>query len=373
MNILLCFGTRPEAIKLAPIIQELKNQNIDFTVCVTAQHREMLDQVLDFFDIVPDFDLDLMKPGQGLNLLSGLILREMDDLLEKIDPDIILVQGDTTTAFICSLAAFNRGIKIGHIEAGLRTGNLKSPFPEEANRQLISRIADLHFVPTLSAKNNLLLESIPEHKIITTGNTVIDALLLGKTKLEQGYLNEEIRTLKAIREENKKLVLVTGHRRENLGNGIEKVCKALLQIVHRRDVQIIFPVHLNPSVKEAVHKWLGNIPDISLIDPVSYPAVLWLMMKADLIITDSGGIQEEAPSFRKPVIVFRDTTERPEGVEDGFSFLTGTSPEKIVSNAFRLLDAPPDYSKKKNPFGDGKAAEFIVKHLFNGPDFKKKV
>lgn len=350
---------------MAPVINELKVQKVDFKICVTAQHREMLDQVLDFFDIVPDFDLNLMKPAQSLNSLSVRILEEMDVILEKTNPDIVLVQGDTTTAFVASLAAFNRGIKIGHIEAGLRTGNLKSPFPEEGNRQLISRIADLHFVPTLIAKNNLIQESIAEHNIIMTGNTIIDALFLGKLKLGKGYENEEIKSLKSILKKGEKLILVTGHRRENLGSGIEEVCKALLELSLKEGVQIIFPVHLNPILKKSVHTLLSQIPGIYLIEPLTYPAFLWLMQRADLIISDSGGIQEEAPSLNKPVILTRETTERPEGVDAGFCFLTGTSEQKIVAKAIRLLDFPPDYSNNMNPFGEGKAAELIVKQLLN--------
>ena len=293
MRVLVCIGTRPEAVKMAPVIHELKLQKIDFSICVTAQHREMLDQVLDFFDIVPDFDLDLMEPGQSLNSVSSRILWEMDKLLEKENPEMVLVQGDTTTAFIASLAAFNREIRIGHIEAGLRTSNLKAPFPEEANRQLISRIADLHFVPTEKAKKNLMAESIPMDQIFLTGNTVVDALIIGRERLWGGYKNKDIEELEGIHVENKKLILVTGHRRENLGKGLEEVCTALSTIAKREDVQIIFPVHLNPSVNEKVFTFLDSIPNIRLISPLSYPAFLWLMMKATLIITDSGGVQEE--------------------------------------------------------------------------------
>lgn len=359
----MCFGTRPEAIKMAPLIHELKVRNINFDVCVTAQHREMLDQVLDFFEIVPDYDLDLMMPNQSLNMLSRSILEKMDNLLERTQPDIVLIQGDTTTAFIASLAAFYRGVKIGHVEAGLRTGNLHSPFPEEANRQLIGRLADFHFVPTTKAKTNLLSESVPEQKIKITGNTVIDALFFGKTRLDEGYLNDNIKALKAFRQKNKKLILVTGHRRENLEQGIAEVCKALGKLAAREDVQIIFPVHLNPSVKKTVFRLVGHAPNILLTEPVNYPTFLWLMMEAALIITDSGGIQEEAPTFKTPVLVFRDTTERPEAVDNGFSILTGTSSENILSNTTHLLSSPPDFSGKGNPFGDGRASKSIIDHL----------
>lgn len=363
MKILVCFGTRPEAIKMAPVIYELKKQNLDFKVCITAQHREMLDQVLEFFGIIANYDLDLMRPDQSLNLLSSHILKEIDRVLEDYKPDIVLVQGDTTTAFITALAAFYKEIKIGHIEAGLRTLNLRSPYPEEANRQLISRITDIHFVPTFSAKQNLLKEGIKNENIHITGNTVIDSLEVGKSRLEKGYINKEIRNLESLLHNNKKMVLVTGHRRENFGIGLSQVCQALLTLASRKDLQIIFPVHLNPRVKLAVTKVLRNHPNINLTPPANYPAFIWLMQKADIIISDSGGIQEEAPSLKKPVLITRDTTERIEGVDSGFSFLTGTSTEAIISTAIRLMDFPPDYINKKNPFGDGKAAERIMQIL----------
>jgi UDP-N-acetylglucosamine 2-epimerase (non-hydrolysing) len=354
---------------MASVIYELKKQNLDFKVCVSAQHREMLDQVLEFFEIIPDYDLNLMRPGQSLNSLSALILKEMDIVLEDSNPDIILVQGDTTTAFIASFTAFNRRIKIGHIEAGLRTGNLKSPFPEEGNRQLISRLANYHFAPTVSAKNSLLNEAIPDEKIILTGNTVIDALLIGKSKLETGYINEEIRELQVSLQKNKKLILVTGHRRENLGDGLENVCQALLDIARRDDVQIIFPVHLNPAVKKTVFEILGHNPNIHLVEPLNYPAFIWLMMQANLIISDSGGIQEEAPSLKKPVLVTREVSERMEGVEAGFSFLVGTDKDKIVEEAIRMLIDPADFLGIENPYGDGKAAFRIVELLRNSIEY----
>ncbi len=348
---------------MAPVIHELQKQKSEFKVCVTAQHREMLDQVLEFFEIIPDYDLNLMKAGQSLNSLSALILQKMDEVLKDSKPDIVLVQGDTTTAFLAALGAFYRGIKVGHIEAGLRTGNLESPFPEEGNRQLISRVTDYHFAPTPSARNNLLKEAISSEKIIVTGNTVIDSLLTGRSRLQNGYINREIEDLQVIIDKNKKLILVTGHRRENFGKGLEEVCRALIKIAEREDVQIIFPVHLNPAVKKPVFQLLGSHSSINLIEPVNYPAFIWLMIKARLIISDSGGIQEEAPSLNKPIIVTRESTERPEGVEAGFSFLTGTDQQKIVKKAFRLLDLPPDFSHKQNPFGDGKASKRIVEFL----------
>ena len=363
MKILLCFGTRPEAIKMAPIIHELKNCSIEFKVCITAQHREMLDQVLEFFAIIPDYDLNLMQPGQSLNSLAALILSRIDEVLDIYKPDIVLVQGDTTTAFMVSMATFNRQIKVGHIEAGLRTQNLGSPFPEEGNRQLISRIAHIHFAPTLSAKNNLLKEAISEDSIFVTGNTVIDSLFIAKSKLEEGYRNEEIKELQSIREKNKKLILVTGHRRENFGEGLDNICRALLEISKQKDVQIIFPVHLNPEVKTVVYRILGSNPNIYLFGPIQYPAFVWLMMQADLIISDSGGIQEEAPSLKKPVLITRDNTERPEAVEAGFCFLVGTNKQILVQEANHLLDHPPVYTNTRNPFGDGFASQRIIQAL----------
>lgn len=348
---------------MAPVINELKIQQLDFKVCVTAQHREMLDQVLEFFDIIPDFDLNLMKPGQSLNLLSGLILAEMDKLLEKIKPDIVLVQGDTTTAFIASLAAFNRGLKIGHIEAGLRTGNLQAPFPEEANRQLISRIANFHFVPTTLNQDNLFKEGISPDKIFVTGNTVIDALFMASKKLKEGYENDELRKIKKLIQKDKKLILVTGHRRESFGGGLEEVCKALLEISNRKDVQIIFPVHLNPQVREKVIEILGEHPNILLIDPVSYPSFLWLMMHARVIVSDSGGVQEEAPALLKSVLVTRESTERKEAVEAGFSKVVGTSREILLNKLEEVLKNPPDLTNIPNPYGDGAAAKIIIKIL----------
>lgn len=360
MKILLCFGTRPEAIKMVPVICELKKQNLDFKVCVTAQHREMLDQVLDFFEIIPDYDLDLMKPDQSLNSLSALILEKIDVILQEVKPDILLVQGDTTTAFIAALAAFNRGIKIGHIEAGLRTQNLHSPFPEEANRQLLSRIANFHFVPTTLNLDNLLKEGISSDKIFITGNTVIDALLIAGKKLRSGYENDELRQLKKLLRKDKKLLLVTGHRRESFGGGLEEVCKALLELAGRSDIQIIFPVHLNPQVRRKVFEILGGHPNIHLIDPVRYPTFVWLMVQASVIVSDSGGVQEEAPSLKKPVLVTRESTEREEAVNVGFSKVVGTSREKLLKELEEVLENPPDFTGVQNPYGDGTSAQKIV-------------
>ncbi len=363
MKILLVFGTRPEAIKMASVIYELREKGMEYKVCVTAQHREMLDQVLSFFNIRPDYDLDLMKTDQNLNKLSALILEKLDSVLEIEKPDMVLVQGDTTSAFLAAFAAFNRGVRIGHIEAGLRTGNLRSPFPEEANRQLISRIADLHFTPTKSALKHLKLELIDPKQIFLTGNTVLDSLEIGKEIIGDGYMNSQIKEFKDFLKRGHKLVLVTGHRRENFGKGLEEVCAAILEIAKLDHIQIIFPVHMNPIVNKSVKRILGLNSNILLCKPVNYPTFIWLMAQCDLIVSDSGGIQEEAPSFKKHVIVTRETTERPEGVDKGFSFLTGTSKGKIFEEAVRVLKAKKQYPKAENPYGDGKAAQRIVKIL----------
>jgi len=360
---LLCFGTRPEAIKMAPVIWELKKQKLEFKVCVTAQHREMLDQVLDFFEIVPDYDLDLMQPNQSLNELSAKILKEVDLVMEKERPELVLVQGDTTSAAMVSLAAFHRRIEVGHVEAGLRTYNKTAPFPEEVNRQLTARIADFHFAPTAKADSNLVNEQIPKDHICITGNTVVDALQWAIKKMESQPLSEEIQKIKALFNTNKKLILVTGHRRENFGEGLIHICEALLELSKREDVELIYPVHLNPNVTGPVQELLSHKKNIHLIFPVAYPSMLWLMQKCTLIISDSGGIQEEAPTFNKPVLVTREVSERMEGVEAGFSFLVETDKNKILAEAVRILNHPPDFSGIENPYGDGKAAFKIVEFL----------
>ena len=321
-KIFLCFGTRPEAIKMAPLYHELKKSNFEIKVCVTAQHREMLDQVLDFFEIIPDYDLDLMQANQTLNSLSAKILSKIDEVLKMEKPDLVLVHGDTTTSSMTALAAFHLGIEVGHVEAGLRTYNKQAPFPEEINRQITSRIATVHFTPTQQATQNLLNEGISQEHIVQTGNSVIDALLWTVNKIQkENYFHLEIEELKRIIPTNKKIILVTGHRRENFGQGMKDLCESLLKIAEREDVAIIYPVHLNPNVKDIVHQLLSNKNNILLIAPVSYPAFVWLMQQAFLIITDSGGIQEEAPSLGKPVVVTRTVSERPEGVAAGFSTL----------------------------------------------------
>lgn len=362
MKILVCFGTRPEAVKMAPVCLELKRQKMDFKICITAQHREMLDQVMSFFELKADFDLDLMSENQTLNNLASGIYSKMDKVFDDYAPNLVLVQGDTTTAATVAMAAFHRQIKVGHVEAGLRTYNRNAPFPEEVNRQVISRIADFHFSPTRAAKNNLINENIPPSSILTTGNTVVDALELAISKISDAKFIE-IDELRSKLDSSKKMILVTGHRRENFGEGMQNVCDALIELSNRNDVQIIYPVHLNPNVKDQVYKNLADQNNILLIPPLSYPAFLWLMTKANFIISDSGGIQEEAPQFKKPVIVTRESTERPEGVNAGFSHLVGTNSELIVQKCLELLKNPPKFSLKANPFGDGFASGRIVSFI----------
>ena len=359
MKFLLCFGTRPEAIKMAPVVHELKKRNISFKVCVTGQHKEMLDQVLEFFEIKPDFDLRLMQQDQSLNNLSARILIAVDEVLSEEKPDMVLVHGDTTTSSITALAAFHRNIKVAHIEAGLRTYNKNAPFPEEINRQLTARIADLHFPPTKKARKNLMSEGIPKEQIHVSGNTIVDALNWG-IKKSNFFEDPQIEKIKKVLHPGKKLILVTGHRRENFGAGLFNLCESLLELVKREDVEIIFPVHLNPAVQNIVYSTLDKQRSIHLIDPVSYPVMLWLLVNCDLIISDSGGIQEEAACLRKSVIVTRDLSERMEGFECGFSFITGTSKTRITEEACRLIENPPDLSQKMNPYGDGFAAGRIV-------------
>lgn len=362
MKILLCFGTRPEAIKLAPVIQELKRRGLKPVICITAQHREMLDGVLNFFEIVPDYDLNLMTINQNLNLLSASILQEFNTILQKEKPQVTLVQGDTTTALMASLASFHSGIPVGHIEAGLRTYNLKAPYPEEANRQLIGRLADFHFAPTLGAWQNLLNEGVLKDNIVLTGNTIVDALNFGRSKLDSISNNSVVQEIRKKLDPNKKIVLVTGHRRENFGAGLEEICNALKVIASTNKIEIVFPVHLNPNVQNTVIGNLAEVDGIHLIDPVDYPVLLWLLSISDLIISDSGGIQEEAPSFNKPIIVTREASERMEGVDAGIAFLTGASELKIIEKAFNLLNN--DWAGlDENPYGDGHASERICEFL----------
>jgi len=345
---------------MAPIIIEMRNRGLKPILCTTAQHREMLDQMLKVFDLKPDYDLDLMKGGQSLNSLGAAIFQAIDPILEKENPDLVLVQGDTTTANIIAQAAFHQKIKVAHVEAGLRTFQKYSPFPEEINRQIISRIATWHFTPTEKATENLVAEGVKNDEILQTGNTVIDALRMVEKQLNsesiQNRLNINVLNFK-------KMILVTGHRRENFGKGIKELCTALLELSKNEKHIIVFPVHLNPEIKLLVEEKLSEKSNIRLLSPVNYPEMVWLIKNCDLIISDSGGIQEEAPTFKKPVLVTRDYTEREEAVEAGFSILTGTNSQKILDNAIRLLDSPPVFGNTENPFGDGKAAERIVDFL----------
>ena len=365
---LIIFGTRPEAIKMAPLIRAFQKNKDQFEtrVCVTAQHREMLDQVLAFFEITPDYDLDLMQPNQNLYTLTSDILLGLKPILEEFQPDYVYVHGDTTTTMASSIAAFYAGAKVCHVEAGLRTDNKRSPFPEEMNRQVTGRIADFHFAPTEQAKQNLLNEKVPENTILVTGNTVIDALLESTARVEN-LDNPEIEKLKTIIDPTKKIILVTGHRRENHGQGFIAICEALKEIAQTNpEVQMIYPVHLNPKVQQPVYEVLGELKNIHLIAPLSYPAFVWLMNKSYLIITDSGGIQEEAPSIGKPVLVMRATTERPEALAAGTVILVGSDKEKIIFECNRLLQDKEKYrqmSALHNPYGEGKASEKILEFM----------
>ncbi len=367
MKILLCFGTRPEAIKMAPVYHQLaKESGLEVKTCITAQHREMLDQVMDFFEIQADYDLDLMQKNQSLNQLSSRILASIDAVLLDFNPDYVLVHGDTTTSSMVALASFHRGIKVGHVEAGLRTYNKLSPFPEELNRQITSRIADIHFAPTKWAAANLVDEKINAKAIVTTGNTVIDALFFGLEKVANGFSGKDINYIKSIADTTKKIILITGHRRENFGDGFEQLCEAIKEIATDKSLQIIYPVHLNPNVQEPVNRILSGIDNVKLINPIDYPAFIYLMKMSHIIITDSGGVQEEAPSLGKPVLLMRETTERPEAIDAGTVILVGTDKEKIVSNCKRLLADATLYSKMStshNPYGDGNASTHIANYF----------
>lgn len=366
---LVVFGTRPEAIKLAPLVKLLTQDGaFDLKVCVTAQHRQMLDQVLHLFEITPDFDLNVMQEKQDLTDLTARILHTMKGVLAEYKPDLVVVHGDTTTTFAASLAAFYQQIPVAHIEAGLRTGNLNAPFPEEANRLLTSQLCQFHFAPTVQAKQNLLDEGKSPDRIWVTGNTVIDALFAALRKIRQNPpLADQLAARYPFLEKGKKLILVTGHRRENFGKGFEQICTAIRQVAeHNPQVQIVYPVHLNPNVSEPVHRLLGNVPNVFLIEPQDYLPFIYLMDKAHLILTDSGGIQEEAPSLAKPVLVMREITERPEAIQAGTVRLVGTQTENIVIEVERLLTDKMTYQKMaqaKNPYGSGKACDAIVNIL----------
>ncbi len=363
-KILIVFGTRPEAIKMAPVVKEFQKHSADFDtkVCVTAQHREMLDQVLDFFEITPDYDLDLMQKNQTLSSLTASIIESFSKVVDEFKPDYVYVHGDTTTTFAASLCSFYAGAKVCHVEAGLRTFNKKAPFPEEINRQLTGRLADYHFAPTERAEKNLLKEGVSKDRVFVTGNTVIDALLYSVNRVDSIEI-EEIEFLKNLIDENKKIVLVTGHRRENFGEGFLNICTALKELSKSSEIQIIYPVHLNPNVKTPVYEMLAGIDNIKLVRPLPYEAFIWLMNKSYIIITDSGGIQEEAPSLGKPVLVMREATERPEAVEAGTVILVGTNSKKIVKECVSLIENENRYesmSKAHNPYGDGLASKKII-------------
>jgi UDP-N-acetylglucosamine 2-epimerase len=356
---------------MAPVVRRLaKTPNIESLTCVTAQHRQMLDQVLELFEITPDEDLDLMRAGQGLTYITTGVLERLNDVFRRLRPDRVLVQGDTTTSFAASLAAFYEKIPVAHVEAGLRTGNVYSPWPEEMNRRLVSAIADLHFPPTESARQNLLREGIDPKRLIVTGNTVIDALFDTVTILDaQKERTAALERLIPPLDPRKRLILTTGHRRESFDGGLERVARGLVTLADRGDVEVVYPVHLNPNVQRVAHSVLANHPAIHLIPPLDYLPFVHLMRRAAILVTDSGGIQEEAPSLGKPVLVTRDTTERPEAVEAGTVELVGTSTERLVSRATRLLDDGNAYramSLAHNPYGDGKAAQRIVEALVHG-------
>lgn len=368
MKVLTVFGTRPEAIKMAPVVKVLEAaEDVEAKVCVTAQHREMLDQVLELFEIKPDYDLDLMKPGQDLTDITSNILLNLRAILKEEKFDLLLVHGDTTTTMAAAMAAFYERVPVGHVEAGLRTGDKYSPWPEEMNRSIVGRIADLHYAPTGLSANALRVENIADENIFITGNTVIDALQeVSKKILDDAALHQKFETKFNFLDSSKKLILVTGHRRENHGAGFERICKALKELSERDDVEIVYPVHLNPNVQEPVKRHLNGRRNVHLITPQDYLPFVYLMNRSYMIITDSGGVQEEAPSLGKPVLVMRDTTERPEAVDAGTVKLVGTNTQKIVEEAFKLLDSSQEYevmSKAHNPYGDGQASQRILQSI----------
>jgi len=379
IKVLSVFGTRPEAVKMAPVVRALaQNKNVEARVCVTAQHRQMLDQVLDLFKIKPDYDLDLMRDNQTLPEISAAIFKNLDPVLMDFSPDWVLVQGDTTTVAITALLSYYRRIRVGHVEAGLRTHDKWAPFPEEINRRVAGVTADLHFAPTELTRQNLLHEGVDDKIIAVTGNPVIDALQYVAKQSEPNEVSELMKKLgiayssstmsPSARNDERRLILVTAHRRENFGEPMENVCRALKEIASRGDVELVYPVHLNPNVQEPVNRILKNAPHITLLPPLDYLPLVHLMKRSTLILTDSGGIQEEAPAFGKPVLVLRDVTERPEGIEAGTLKLVGTDTRRIVEEATRLLDDESAYAemaKASNPFGDGHAAQKIVKALLD--------
>lgn len=364
-RMMIVFGTRPEAIKMAPIIKAIQNEpSVDVRVCVTGQHRQMLDQVLQLFEIAPDFDLSLMRPGQTLTELTQNVLSGMQRVFESWTPRLLVVHGDTTTTFASSLAAYYQRIPVAHVEAGLRTGDIYSPWPEEINRRLVGAIAELHFAPTESARSNLMREGISSSKIFVTGNTVIDSLLEVSCRIEKdASLQATLAAQFSFLDARRKLILVTGHRRENFGEGFESICRGLAELATRPDVEVMYPVHLNPNVQEPVLRILGGMANVHLMEPQDYLPFVYLMGRATLILTDSGGIQEEAPSLGKPVLVLRENTERPEAVAAGTVKLVGTDARKLADSATELLDNPLLYRQmatSTNPYGDGQAAQRIA-------------
>ncbi|WP_282099738.1 non-hydrolyzing UDP-N-acetylglucosamine 2-epimerase [Qipengyuania qiaonensis] len=371
MKILVVFGTRPEAIKMAPVVHRLKDTpGLNVHVCVTAQHREMLDQVLSLFDIAPDMDLNVMKPGQDLTDITANIILALRDVLNEGRYDRLLVHGDTTTTMAGALAAFYAQVPVGHVEAGLRTGNLYAPWPEEANRMIVGRLADMHFAPTETSRQSLLAENVSDDSIVVTGNTVIDALQQIVARLDADKaLDTQMQASFSFLKEGRRLILVTGHRRENFGEGFENICRALRDISQQSDAQIVYPVHLNPNVQAPVKRILGDTDGVHLIEPQEYLPFVWLMRRSHFIITDSGGVQEEAPSLGKPVLVMRNTTERPEAVDAGTVRLVGTDADKIRDSALSLLNDAQAYdemARALNPYGDGKASERIAAALTAG-------
>jgi len=370
-KILVVFGTRPEAIKMAPVVHQLKKyiHLLETKVCVTAQHRKMLDQVLDIFQIIPDFDLNIMQNDQDLHDITEKITQGIKKILKDYKPDLVLVHGDTTTAFVTALNAFYRKLPVGHVEAGLRSGNIYSPWPEEANRKLIADLASFHFAPTLTSKDNLIKENVKLSDIYVTGNTVIDALhwILDRLSREEEYKEETEKQISAYYDrvlEGRKFILITGHRRENFGEGFVHICEAILALAKKYpEIDFVYPVHLNPNVQKPVYKILGGVPNIYLTEPLEYEVFAYLMKKSYLVLTDSGGLQEEAPSLGKPVLVMRENTERPEAIQAGTARLVGTESQKIIDEVSLLVDDNDSYKKMSlavNPYGDGTAAEKIV-------------
>lgn len=369
LRVLIVFGTRPEAIKLYPLVQRLRDDPaVDLRVCVTAQHRQMLDQVLEIAGIVPDHDLDIMLPNQSLDELTARLLREIGRVLDKEKPDRVVVQGDTATAMVGALAAYYRKIPVSHVEAGLRSGNIHHPWPEEVNRKIIGTIADQHFAPTETARDALLIENVPAERVHVTGNTVIDALHTTLAAIEADpALAAQIEPILAPFA-GKRIIAVTTHRRENFGSGLEGMARAVRRIAERDDVAVIFPVHPNPNVRAPMQAVLGGMANVAMIDPLDYPNFVALLARCHLVLTDSGGVQEEAPALAKPVLVMRETTERPEGVVAGTARLVGSDEETIVAATLELLDDPEAYAamaRAHNPFGDGKSSDRIARTIID--------